>query len=493
MATIFCIVQAKPLSVVWLILLVCSQIRVSDASIRVLTLGKEYQSRPDKYVGLQMEDGIEYGARLQSIQRDVLDQHLCGGEQWNVTVPDDGRPVALLVKKGLCSNAQKAEFASRNIHPPGIVKVLIIDGELRIKDDDDDTDPYEIDYNLDRHQDDSKDKKSVPISSYESPTYYNWSNESTVTLRRRQADDISVTLLHVSYATGVKLLDVVLHEDHEVQKEGGTVVTVDGVSPPLSRTVVVIWFTACVAVSLLCCICLVNCIQELLEDYEPEPEPPRRRRRRRLTLDQVKKLPIGTFDGMQLVYDEESIGDKESGEDAFSHLEPQAENMCVQPVGHSLDACTICLDEYEIGDVLRCLPCGHAFHANCIAKWLIERSATCPLCKIDLYEEDDDDEDEDNEIQRLQTETQIIEVTETIEHSTATDTSGEAWWRNIFRSTEDRLRVSEALTERLLQHHEHYESGRSEAEIIEETQISEVALTTSTNQPNTIVDETNTI
>lgn len=54
-----------------------------------MNLEREYQSRPDKYVGLQMKEGMEYGARLQRI---LGDQHLCGGEHWSVTVPDDGRP-----------------------------------------------------------------------------------------------------------------------------------------------------------------------------------------------------------------------------------------------------------------------------------------------------------------------------------------------------------------------------------------------------------------
>ena len=87
MSTIFCIIR-----ILLSILLVCSQILVANASIRLLNLGKEYQSRPDKYVGLQMEEGIEYGARLQSIKQDLLDEHLCGGGKLNVTVPHDGRP-----------------------------------------------------------------------------------------------------------------------------------------------------------------------------------------------------------------------------------------------------------------------------------------------------------------------------------------------------------------------------------------------------------------
>lgn len=71
-----------------LLLLLCTQ-RGCDATIRVVDLETEYLSRPDKYVGLQMKTGIEYGARLQSIPGDP---HLCGGQDFNVTVPEDGRP-----------------------------------------------------------------------------------------------------------------------------------------------------------------------------------------------------------------------------------------------------------------------------------------------------------------------------------------------------------------------------------------------------------------
>ncbi|KAI8648668.1 RING-type domain-containing protein [Fusarium keratoplasticum] len=37
------------------------------------------------------------------------------------------------------------------------------------------------------------------------------------------------------------------------------------------------------------------------------------------------------------------------------------------------------------GDVeLRSLPCGHSFHPTCIDPWLLERSLTCPLCRLNV-------------------------------------------------------------------------------------------------------------
>jgi len=43
--------------------------------------------------------------------------------------------------------------------------------------------------------------------------------------------------------------------------------------------------------------------------------------------------------------------------------------------------CSICLNEFELGDACRCLPgCSHTFHKSCIDLWLLRR-AECPLCK----------------------------------------------------------------------------------------------------------------
>lgn len=43
--------------------------------------------------------------------------------------------------------------------------------------------------------------------------------------------------------------------------------------------------------------------------------------------------------------------------------------------------CSICINIFEEGEKLRCLPgCGHTFHRTCIDLWLL-RSTDCPLCK----------------------------------------------------------------------------------------------------------------
>lgn len=45
--------------------------------------------------------------------------------------------------------------------------------------------------------------------------------------------------------------------------------------------------------------------------------------------------------------------------------------------------CTICLEEYKIGDNICYLPCFHYFHSNCIKQWT-KRSKKCPLCNNEI-------------------------------------------------------------------------------------------------------------
>ncbi|KAI2510288.1 RING-type zinc-finger protein [Fragilaria crotonensis] len=46
-------------------------------------------------------------------------------------------------------------------------------------------------------------------------------------------------------------------------------------------------------------------------------------------------------------------------------------------------SCTICLGDYEDGEELVKLPCGHTYHNECIGAWTAEHSK-CPLCNLDL-------------------------------------------------------------------------------------------------------------
>lgn len=45
--------------------------------------------------------------------------------------------------------------------------------------------------------------------------------------------------------------------------------------------------------------------------------------------------------------------------------------------------CAICLEDYNVGDRLRILPCRHKFHTICVDAWLTSWRTFCPVCKRD--------------------------------------------------------------------------------------------------------------
>ncbi|MBA0874263.1 hypothetical protein Goshw_014259 [Gossypium schwendimanii] len=43
--------------------------------------------------------------------------------------------------------------------------------------------------------------------------------------------------------------------------------------------------------------------------------------------------------------------------------------------------CMICLEVLEVGFDASRMPCSHAFHGDCIEKWL-KQSHYCPICRL---------------------------------------------------------------------------------------------------------------
>lgn len=65
----------------------------------------------------------------------------------------------------------------------------------------------------------------------------------------------------------------------------------------------------------------------------------------------------------------------------------------------SREECTICLDNYEKGDVVcwsKTDQCDHIFHEGCISAWLKDHDE-CPLCRTNLFEGVDDDDKVESE------------------------------------------------------------------------------------------------
>ena len=45
--------------------------------------------------------------------------------------------------------------------------------------------------------------------------------------------------------------------------------------------------------------------------------------------------------------------------------------------------CSICLENYFVGDKIIYLPCFHFFHSKCIQTWM-KSSDKCPLCNVEI-------------------------------------------------------------------------------------------------------------
>ncbi|KAK4496003.1 hypothetical protein PRZ48_013271 [Zasmidium cellare] len=58
--------------------------------------------------------------------------------------------------------------------------------------------------------------------------------------------------------------------------------------------------------------------------------------------------------------------------------------------------CSICTEDFQLGEDQRVLPCDHRFHPACIDPWLLNVSGTCPLCRIDLRPDDADEDGPEN-------------------------------------------------------------------------------------------------
>ncbi|KAI1766604.1 hypothetical protein GGR53DRAFT_485919 [Hypoxylon sp. FL1150] len=53
--------------------------------------------------------------------------------------------------------------------------------------------------------------------------------------------------------------------------------------------------------------------------------------------------------------------------------------------------CSICTEDFIVGQDVRVLPCDHKFHPQCIDPWLVNVSGTCPLCRLDLRPQENEE------------------------------------------------------------------------------------------------------
>ena len=89
---------------------------------------------------------------------------------------------------------------------------------------------------------------------------------------------------------------------------------------------------------------------------------------------------------------DKSICDEKLRQDKWRHRNEDMSSVALDDPSEPLldhnshTACSICLENYEVGEMVRVLPCRHVFHTDCIVPWLTTRASCCPLCKADIID-----------------------------------------------------------------------------------------------------------
>eukprot|EP01017_Pseudomicrothorax_dubius_P018121 TRINITY_DN2016_c0_g1_i2.p1 TRINITY_DN2016_c0_g1~~TRINITY_DN2016_c0_g1_i2.p1 ORF type:complete len:170 (-),score=22.49 TRINITY_DN2016_c0_g1_i2:118-627(-) len=71
---------------------------------------------------------------------------------------------------------------------------------------------------------------------------------------------------------------------------------------------------------------------------------------------------------------------KEIGQPLPKELKKKIKKM---KMGNTRKECSICMNPFAEGEVIRLLPCKHIFHNDCLRPWLCSHSS-CPNCRLDL-------------------------------------------------------------------------------------------------------------
>ncbi|XP_037886210.1 RING-H2 finger protein ATL70-like [Glossina fuscipes] len=51
----------------------------------------------------------------------------------------------------------------------------------------------------------------------------------------------------------------------------------------------------------------------------------------------------------------------------------------------SEQCCAVCLNDFQLNEIIRKLPCAHDFHSDCVDKW-IKLHQTCPMCRACTFD-----------------------------------------------------------------------------------------------------------
>ncbi|TGJ85462.1 hypothetical protein E0Z10_g3319 [Xylaria hypoxylon] len=119
---------------------------------------------------------------------------------------------------------------------------------------------------------------------------------------------------------------------------------------------------------------------------------------------QAQDASQGVTEGSANVATSESSS--EAASNAISQHEPESASVPTsstpdkakeaEPEENPL-GCSICTEDFTVGEDVRVLPCDHKFHPACVDPWLVNVSGTCPLCRLDLRPPEDIEREENGE------------------------------------------------------------------------------------------------
>ncbi|KFK34802.1 hypothetical protein AALP_AA5G195200 [Arabis alpina] len=111
--------------------------------------------------------------------------------------------------------------------------------------------------------------------------------------------------------------------------------------------------------------------------------------------EEINALPVHKYK----VFDPENSLSKQASTSSSTEKMQDSVNGSKKGTEDEL-TCSVCLEQVNVGEIVRTLPCLHQFHAGCIDPWL-RQQGTCPVCKFRAHsgwqEQGEIDDDDDND------------------------------------------------------------------------------------------------
>ncbi|XP_024017059.1 NEP1-interacting protein-like 2 isoform X1 [Morus notabilis] len=101
-----------------------------------------------------------------------------------------------------------------------------------------------------------------------------------------------------------------------------------------------------------------------------------------LTSNHWQQVNLANFSNDEIHDANETVASRGLSRDLLKRL-PCHEVLEETKTAQSI-CCAICLQDLEVGEIVRSLPlCHHTFHLRCVDQWLI-RHGSCPVCRQDV-------------------------------------------------------------------------------------------------------------